>query len=185
MDPYWSNARELLGLLCYLVKRADPNGVDLHFTSPAKHCCRIKSTTDVLKIFDQNKPRPQGHCDMNFHLSSIVNEYQRTLANVPVSRSIFGKTRSQETRPLSLYVFTDAVWQPRCDVASVIRSLVITLNQKNLLKNKAGIQFIRFGNSLEGRKRLEELDNLMLSGYVNMYVTEIPAPHVPQAPDAC
>lgn len=170
MIPYWSDARELSGLLCYLVKRADPNGVDLNFTSLAKHYYRIKSTTDVLKIFDQNRPRSQGHCNMSFHLSSIVNKYQRTLANIPVSRSIFGKTTSQETRPLSLYVFTDAVWRPRCDVAPVIKSLVNSLNQQNLLKQQVGIQFIRFGNSRQGMERLHDLNNLKRSNIVDMYV---------------
>ena len=172
MKPYWWNARELLGLLFYLVKRADPDGVDLHFTSPAKHYKRIKKTADVLEIFDQHKPRSQSHCDMSFHLSSIVNEYQRKLTKIHGSRSIFDKIRSQETRPLSLYIFTDAIWQPRCDVAPVVKSLVNTINQQNLLKQQAGIQFIRFGDSKEGMKRLQDLDNLMLNSYVNMYVTQ-------------
>ncbi|KAL8793424.1 MAG: hypothetical protein Q9195_004010 [Heterodermia aff. obscurata] len=168
MIPHWSDARELLGLLFYLVKRADPDGVDLHFTSPAKHYYRIKTTTDVLELFDQNKPRAQGYCDMSFELSSIVSEYQRTLSNRHAPRSIFGKIRSQETRRLSVYTFTDAVWQPRCDVAPVIRSLVKTLNEENLLKQQAGIQFIRFGDSQEGTKRLDDLDNLVSSNYVDM-----------------
>ena len=184
MKPYWSNARELLGLLVYLVKRDDPNGVDLHFTSPTKHYYQIKRTKDVLEKFDQNRPRSQGHCDMNFNLSYIVNEYQRNLAKIPVSRSIFSKTRFQERRPLSLYTFTDAVWQQRCNVAPVIKSLVNTLNQQNLLRRQAGIQFIRFGNSQEGEKRLQDLDNLMLSGYVDMYVTQGYLLLLPQAPDA-
>ena len=172
MKPYWSNARELLWLLFYLVKRADPNGVDLHFTSPAKHYYRIKTTTDALEIFDQNIPRSQSLCDMSFDLSSIVTEYQRNLAKIHARRSIFDRIRCKETYPLSLYVFTDAVWQPRCDVAPVIRSLVNTLNQQNLLKQQAGIQFLRFGDSHECEKWLQDLDNLMSNNYVNMYVTQ-------------
>ena len=172
MTPYWSKARDLLGLLSYLVKRADPNGVDLHFTSPSKHYYQIKTTTEVLEVFDQNKPRSQGQCDMNFELSLIVNKYQKTLTKMHAPRSIFAKMRSQEIRPLSIYTFTDGVWQPRCDVAPVIRTLVRTLNKENLLKQQAGIQFIRFGNSQDGKKRLEDLDNLMKSNYVNMYVLQ-------------
>lgn len=172
MTPYWSKARELLGLLSYLVKRADPDGVDLHFTSSSKNYYQIKSTTKVLEIFDQNKPRSQGLCDMSSGLSLIVNKYQKTLTKMHAPRSIFGKIRSQETRPLSIYTFTDGFWQPKCDVAHVIRSLVKTLNEENLLKQQAGIEFIRFGNSQDGKKWLNDLDNLMLSHSVDMYVLQ-------------
>ena len=170
MIPHWSNARELLGLLFYLVKRADLKVVDLHFTSPARHYYRFKTTTDVLGIFDQNRPRSQGHCDMSFNLSFIVGKYQKDLNKIHARRSIFDKIRSQETRPLSLYIFTDAVWQPKCDVAPVIKALVSTLNQQNLHKQQAGLQFIRFGNSEQGMKRLDDLDNLKRSSIVDMYV---------------
>ena len=185
MIPHWSNARELLGLLFYLVKGADPNGVDLHFTSPARHYYRIKTTTDVLGIFNQNQPRSQGHCDMSLNLSSLVGKYQKDLNKIHARRSIFDKIRSQETRRLSLYIFTNAVWLPKCDVAPVIKALVSTINQQRLHKQQAGLQFIRFGNSELGMERLDDLDNLKRSNVVDMYVMRGHLLLPTQTPSAC
>ena len=172
MNPYWTDVRDLLDLLAYMVKRADPNRVDLCFAGSAVKHGEMKMTTSLLEIFDQK--RPNGKQDMSARLSSIVSEYQKDLAKINAPKSLFAKLRSKETRPLSVYVFTDAVWQPVCHVSPVIKSLVSTLTQNNLHKQQVGIQFIRFGNQRIGIERLEDLDRLKLKGEVEMYVLSKP-----------
>lgn len=170
MEKYWSDVRALLDLLAYIVKTYDPNGIDLHFTSSAQKYVGVKSTTDLLEIFDRYSNRPRGSWDMSDRLSSIVSEYQKDLATINTSKTFVPKLLQQKVRPLSLYVLTDAVWQPACDVSPVIESLVSTLKKYDRHKQQVGIQFIRFGSRPEGIKRLEDLDMLKLNSDIDMYV---------------
>ena len=115
---------------------------------------------------------------MSARLSSIVRDYQESLNRTQGSTSLVSKYLTKRTRPLSLYVLTDAVWQPTCNVPPVIQSLVKTLKDLNLHKQQIGIQFIRFGERPEGIKRLEELDKLKLRGFVDMYASLGLASHI-------
>ena len=165
MFHYWAEARELLDLLGKLVKNYDPNGVDIYFTTPFKRYLKVRKTTHLMEIFDRHRPN-RGHdiSDMSARLSDTVSEYQKDLTRK--HWHIPGRPRN--ARPLSLYVFTDAVWQPVCDVAAVIKSLVNTLKQQNLHKQQIGIQFIQFGNEPRYTRRLQDLDRLRLDGHVDM-----------------
>ena len=173
MLTHWSTARELLDLLGKLVKEYDDNGVDLYFTSPFTRHLKVKTTTQLISIFDRHKPYGSEEVsDMSARLSDTVTSYQKALAKIHERKSLLARTatkiRKDELCPLSLYIFTDAVWQPVCDVAPVIKSLVNTLNQQNLHKQQIGIQFIRFGDQPKYIRRLEKLDRLKLTGYVDM-----------------
>lgn len=171
MLDHWKKARKVLRLLGYLVKNYDPNGVDLYFTCPFKKYANLTKTTAMLEIFDRQKPSNESHrSDMSARLSDIVGEYRNKLDKIHERRFLFKRPMTRETRKLSLYVFTDAVWQPGCEVAPVIRSLITTLKEKNLHKQQIGIQFIQFGDKAEETKRLKDLDRLRESGYVDMYV---------------
>ena len=168
-QSYWSKARNLLDLLGYLVKKYDRDGLDIYFTCPFREYLNVKTTTHLLAIFDENKPFGNDRVsDMSATLSNIVGKYQKVLAKIHERKSISARVMSVRTRPLSLYVFTDAVWQPVCEVSPVIKSLVNTLNQQNLHKQQVGIQFIRFGDQPQYQSRLEALDRLKLSGFVDM-----------------
>ena len=165
MKSHWPDVRELLGLLGYILKSYDQNGLDLYFTSSNKSYSKVRTSSNLLAIFDQKQPH--GKLDMSERLGSIVSEYQRRLNKQHTKNSLRAKIGQEETRPLSLYVFTDGTWQPDCDVASVIRSMVDSLDQHNLLRTQVGIQFIRFGNRPEGIERLTALDTgLKLNKYV-------------------
>ena len=163
MITYWPEARRLLDLLGRLVKTYDKNHVDIRFTTPFTTFLNVKNTEKLTKIFDEHSPNSGlDVSDMSASLWKTVSEYQEKLTKkqrkLPFVRS---------TRPLSLYVFTDAVWQPVCDVAPVIKSLVNTLEQQNLHKQQIGIQFIQFGNKLEYTQRLRDLDRLRLNKHVD------------------
>lgn len=161
MLAHETQVRSLLELLGYLVKRKDPNGVDLYFTCSSKKYSNIRKATRLIELFNRHRPRGnEDKTDMSARLSSIMIEYQNDLAR----RHHLGL---RKTRPLSLYILTDAVWQPVCEVAPVIKSFVNTLTERNLPKQKVGIQFIRFGNHPH-KSRLKELDRLKVDGHVDL-----------------
>ena len=169
MIQYWSAARSLLDLLGYLVKQYDNDGLDIYFTCPFKKYSKIKTTTRLLEIFDRHKPHGHGKMsDMHAILSRIIVPYQEEIRKMRNRRSFWPKLKAKETTlPLSLYIFTDAVWQPVCDVTDVITSLVDTLKEQNLHKQQVGLQFIRFGNQAAGVSRLERLDKLKLNRFTD------------------
>lgn len=168
MNEHWTDVRELLDLLGYIVKHYDDNGVDIYFTNSSSKHGSVKTTTELLRVFDLYAP--YGVHDMSARLWSIVADYQEDLRKLHASRSRLSRLSLRRVRPLSLYVLTDAVWQPVCDVSPVITSLVGSLTDLNLHKKQVGIQFIRFGHSSVGIERLEVLDRLKQKGYVDMYV---------------
>ena len=166
MKEYWREVRSLLDLLGYLVKTRDPNGVDLYFTCPGRKYLKIKTTTELLEAFDRNQPN--GSSNMSATLSSIVRDYQIELAKSHTSKSMLAKLKPKAVRPLSLYVFTDAIWQPVCEVEPVVISLVNAIKKKNGLKTEAGIQFIRFGDDPRCQSRLVQLDRMKVNGKIDM-----------------
>lgn len=159
----------MLDVLGYIVKDKDPNGVDLYFTCPFKKFSKIKRSSQLIELFDRHKPTSDDSLsDMNASLSEAIADYQYNLAHKRERRSISTLMRLQKVRKLSLYIFTDAVWYPRCDVSPVIKSLVDTLIKQNLPKQQIGIQFVRFGDYPEGITRLERLDRMKVDGEADM-----------------
>ena len=169
MKPHRKDVGSLLDLLGYIVKRFDPNGLDLYVASSDTKFGGVKTTTELKGYFD--RMRFEGEHDMSMRLSTIVGHYQDDLSQQRerVRDSFLARMRTKRVRPLSLYVLTDAKWQPVCNVVPVIQALVGTLHDLNLHKQQVGIQFIRFGDLAQGIERLEELDKLKLNGVVDKY----------------
>jgi len=109
-----------------------------------------KRTTEFMSVL--RNIRPSGVTDMALTLGKILEEYTLKL-DAQNSRNIFG--RKKTVRQLSLYVLTDAKWEPGCDVESVIRNAVTHIKQKYTL----GIQFISFGTERSNLLKLKELDD--------------------------
>ena len=157
MVAHRQKVRDVLELLSSLTKRYDPDGLDLYFTTQARKL-KPKTNAQVLKFFDE---RPAyGLPDMRARFASIIEQYQsrfgskNTLSRLLHPNSI----PSKGPRRLTLYVLTDGVWQPGCTLITEIRNLVALLQKHNLPNKHVGIQFIRFGDDVEGKKRLKTLD---------------------------
>ncbi|KAL8996225.1 MAG: hypothetical protein Q9169_004203 [Polycauliona sp. 2 TL-2023] len=172
MLEYWSMAQDLLEVIGYIVKNKDPDGVDLIFTCPFKKYSKIKTTSELIERFHRHQPTSySGPSDMSARFTDALSDYQNDLANRHERKSFSSFMRStkvRKIRKLSLYVFTDAVWQPICDVSPVIKSLVSVLEKQNLPKQQIGVQFVRFGDNPEGKIRLERLDRMKVNGEVSM-----------------
>ncbi|KAL8748261.1 MAG: hypothetical protein Q9184_007455 [Pyrenodesmia sp. 2 TL-2023] len=173
MLSYWTKARDLLDVLGYIVKDKDRNGVDLFFTCSTKKYSKIKRSSGLIELFDKHKPTSNYTLsDMSASLSRVICDYQYDLTNRRERRSISTCMRRQRVRQLRLYIFTDAVWQPTCDVSPVIKSMVDTLREQHLPKQQIGIQFIRFGDYPEGITRLERLDRMKVDGEADMDIVD-------------
>ncbi|KAL9129565.1 MAG: hypothetical protein Q9217_002021 [Psora testacea] len=162
MAKYRSHVREVFELLSYLVKGSDPDGLDLYFSTSLEKL-KPKTNADMLKELDK-RPPAEGF-DMRFRFNAIIEAYQNKLDDKHLFRALFRKSRGP--RKLSLYVLTDGVWQPKCDLKTTIRTLVSHLEDHKLTHQQIGIQFIQFGNDQTGTSRLKELDSeLKLTLYV-------------------
>ena len=166
MNAHWSTARKVLEALAFMVKTYDPDGIDMVFSKSPQEVKRSKKTEALLKVFD--RVVFHGTSNMSDTLSRILEEYKLQMANQHRDMSLIELIRGRRPlRRLSLYVLTDGIWQPRCEVDSVIASMVDNLKANNRLSKQVGIQFIHFGNNEEAKRRLTRLDSgLNLGLYV-------------------
>lgn len=152
MDAHWSQVQKVFGLLSYMVRDCDPNGLDLYFTNTSK---TVKSRSMSTLMGELSTRTPKGLPDMRSRFGDIIEKYRSKFGKRKLS-SFF---RESDPRKLSLYVLTDGVWQPKIDLTTTIRTLVSGLEDHKLTNKQIGIQFIRFGNDTNGIERLQKLDS--------------------------
>ncbi|KAH0539072.1 hypothetical protein FGG08_004370 [Glutinoglossum americanum] len=156
MQSHWRNVVALFKTLGYLVKQRDPDGMELCFTNSLKEE-RSKDRKRLLELLGEVVPK--GNTDISIRLGSILLKYEERLINQSAARPMFRARPTGSAPPLSLYIFTDGVWQPECDVTFSIKKLVTKLEDLGSPPKQVGIQFIRFGDNPEGIKRLDYLDS--------------------------
>ncbi|KAI9793927.1 MAG: hypothetical protein M1816_007179 [Peltula sp. TS41687] len=163
MRDHWKEVVKLFTTLAYIVKESDPDGLELCFTCSAgmhneKHTSRLIDT--VKSREPPESPRRLSNIDvgLNSILGNYRNKLRRTQQSTQQSRSLISRS-SKDVRKLTLYAFTDGIWQPESDAETPIKYLVNTLDELQMPKEQMGIQFIRFGNDQQGRARLERLDS--------------------------
>ena len=159
MKTHRPKVERVLELLATLTQPYDPDGLDLYFTTESGRL-KPKSPDEFLKYLEQ---RPaHGQPDFRQRFASIIDHYQSKFGK----RNILSKalhpnsTPSKGPRPLSLYVLTDGVWDPRCTLITEIKNLAAFLQKHEKPNKYVGIQFIRFGQDANGKKRLKTLDDL-------------------------
>ena len=165
MEPHWRELAALLDPLAYMTKSGDDDGVELYFMTD-RRSKKSKNSSDLVKFLD--KIEPQGKADARIRLGEMLQRYQGDIQAHPPSRStstlsnLFRpkfQSKAKGVKPLSIYVMTTGVWQPGCELDSIIESLVAKIVACNVPAAPIGIQFIRFGNDPEGIKRLKHLDD--------------------------
>lgn len=158
MVQHRDQVRRVLELLSYMTQSYDPDGLDLCFsTESGKH--KPKDNEQMLRYFDE---RPaHGLPDMRERFASIIEQYQARFGKRNILSKLlhFDSTPTIGPRRLTLYVLTDGVWQPGCTLVTEIKRLVSLLQEHRLPNKHIGIQFIRFGNNAEGKRRLQKLDS--------------------------
>jgi serine/threonine protein kinase len=171
MRDYWGSVMWVFHALAYLVKKEEPDGIDMYLANTPLERHHNDHTKDLVKKLQ--RVAPQGACDMKEALSHILktsgpgtdkspskprHRFRRSLSSLPES-----PTSANENRGLSVYVLTDGVWNHApgevCGVEQPIKQFVSKLSKDGELNLKVGIQFIQFGNDKIGSERLGLLDH--------------------------
>ena len=148
MKAHETEVKRILGILAYLTKDSDPDGLELFFTCSKKKF-KEKDPTKLVMGFEANTPR--GLTDIRLRLSSIIDGYIKGF-----DRNWLMK-RVKPVRSLNIYVLTDGIWQPDNDLKPQLRRLIAKLDENG--QYVVGIQFISFGSDSDALKRLDHLDD--------------------------
>jgi hypothetical protein len=149
MAPHKSEVRRALGSLGYLVKKFDPDGIEVFF-SRSSRTSRHKDRAVLFALFDS--VAFQGNGGMETTLAKILDK----CTEPSFLSSIF---KGKKAWGVSIYVLTDGVWgcqnECLCGIPDIIKHTVAKMNNRA----KLGIQFIQFGDDPVGTWRLQELDD--------------------------
>ncbi|KAI0177048.1 hypothetical protein BJ166DRAFT_14123 [Pestalotiopsis sp. NC0098] len=153
MKRHLPSLKSVAEAMISLAKKADPDGVELIFTSKPKEVKRksfftFKSETDDLVkqiIARFGKDKLPGSTSMENKLGVILDRIDWTGSRT------------------SVYVLTDGVWMDSGDpgggVENPIKSLVSRLKRRHRMRDAVTIQFIQFGDDQRGSDRLAWLDD--------------------------
>jgi hypothetical protein len=159
MAPHWPNVLKLLDIMAYIVKKADPDGVDVYLAIDPDGKCqrRSKNTRHLVKFASEHCPSqaPPGNgliSNISPLLDSILQKYRQRN---------FGRFlgASKAVPKLSLYIFTDGSCCSQPGFDEPIRATVQKLHELDKSQNQIGVQFIRFGDDDDGKLTLEHLDS--------------------------
>lgn len=166
-----SDIADYVDVLSYIVKRRDPDGIDLHYFNSAEVIKRCKDTTRLVNsvhntaFAGSSTPEVALKGLLRAYLGKVT-EYKAKLRAFETRgrRSLFGGVPKLPT-PLSVYVLTDGVWELPSTAGGgyledTIKDLIEGLRSAGCGRDQVGIQFIRFGSHEHGIQRLESLDRL-------------------------
>jgi len=149
---HWPDVEKVFGILVYMSKTLDPNGLDLYFTQSREKFHEKHSTQLVAIARKRMATKEKGLSDMSTRLEHILEEYISSLKRG--QRTGVGKVPH-----LSIYIFTDGIWTPSCDIVPIIKKTVMAMVGLGLSKKQVGLQFISFGNSADGLGRMRLVDD--------------------------
>ncbi|KAL9604134.1 MAG: hypothetical protein Q9219_000722 [cf. Caloplaca sp. 3 TL-2023] len=172
MKQYRDNVLEVVSILPYLLKTSDEDGLDLYFTqSPSR--VHAKNSTRLFEAVEQKNFH--GISNMQARLNHIFQGFKDDFGEKTSKTSggwWKGPDQAKTRKPLSFYILTDGVWQPKSSARSVILELVESMIRHELPKEHVGIQFIRFGDTPQGIDCLRELDHGLGLGAKEMDIVD-------------
>lgn len=149
---HWADVEKVFGILAYMSKTLDSNGLDLYFTQSREKFHEKHSTQLVAIVRKRMVTKKKGLSDMSTRLEHILEEYISSLKRG--QRTGVGKVPH-----LSIYIFTDGIWTPSCDIVPIIKKTVMAMVELGLSKKQVGLQFVSFGNSADGLGRMRLVDD--------------------------
>lgn len=157
MKQYSTDIKRLISLLAYMLKKSDKNGLDIYFTQTLNKVNSKKSSKIAASVAQEPF---RGVTDMRSRLQNVLKEHMLNFGkSISPPKTLIGRQPPpQPQRSLSLYVLTDAKWQPT-DVGGFIKDLVQQMIDKGCSKEHVAIQFIRFGHDQESIGKLDQLDH--------------------------
>ncbi|KAF2116786.1 hypothetical protein BDV96DRAFT_34877 [Lophiotrema nucula] len=165
MGEHWMSVVDTAKTLAWFVKKVDRDGLELRSAIPvARNQNRwnhIKTSTDVEKI--ATGLRKYSKSNLTHIMDEILDTYRAEMNKEYHRRKQKWVSVAKLTpglKPMTIYVFTDGVWEPRTDLTDTILRTVDALKATQQPSTQVGIQFIQFGNDPVGTERMEKLDNL-------------------------
>jgi hypothetical protein len=146
----------MASLLVYVLKGFDSDGIDMHLS--VAHKTSTIANSKYLGRF-LNESTFTGQCNMAYCLGQIFETYKAKITS-----------NAKRLKPINIYILTNAVWQPKCEVDVLIIDFVKFLMDKDQWLRQVGIQFIRFGDSEASKVCLETLDTLKQRGLTERYL---------------
>ena len=156
MKKHWDNVIDLFSVFAWHTKSLDSNGLEMYFTvSPKKQ--NFSNTTQAIRLLKSMSQSTPSNIDLS--LDQILRRYQTDLERHKErkNKNSFW-SRDKDVKPLSLYVFTDGVWEG-CDAVAPIEVMIEKQKELKLPRTQVGIQFVRFGEDRNGKAKLEYLDS--------------------------
>ena len=179
MKNHRDQARDVLAVLSYVVKRYDDNGIDMRCTSSGLRISSTERTKRLIRMYDELEFK--GTTDMELKLDEIWQEYKAQMLGetLPFTKRLTSLFRGspRAPKPLSLYILTDGIWQQGCDVEGVIKRIVDFLVNHDLHVKEVAIQFIRFGDA--NRSAIDLLDRLDDGLNLKRYESILGCEHAP------
>ncbi|PVH88884.1 hypothetical protein DL98DRAFT_565731 [Cadophora sp. DSE1049] len=162
MKVHWADVTMLVGILAYMVKPFDSNGLEMMYTISSSKSITSKHSSKLVASLEKTKPA--GMSDISIRLNSILEQYKSKIHEVYGAGSRVTAKARNDVRPLTLYVLTDGVWHPKCDAETPIKNLVRTLLElkAEVSPKQVGVQFIYFGNNAIGKARVKKLDDKII-----------------------
>lgn len=158
MKPYWPAMRVALEILATMTGSHDKDGLDLEFTIGKNHNTSSASVRKLLHKFDKAQEealRPRDPSKSGTDMATILDQ-------------IFSKYLLNTTKPMTLIVLTDGLWEGTISDVDVETSVVEFLGNAAIKKQSSNIrwfsiEFVSFGQA--GLKKLEALDDDLEAKY--------------------
>lgn len=183
-EKHWDTVVDTFKALSYLVKKADPNGIDLVLTSKpdtGEKSGRNETKTLVGVLEAEKRQRSIAPCNMEISLAKVLTTVKKKLGVTPSRIKLLG--RNNDVKGVNVYIFTDAVWEggndEACGVEEPIRDLIRFMRTDSRLgRTSVALQFIQFGDDDLAERRLAYLDD-ELGRELQLYVLPLSAQSFP------
>lgn len=143
--PNWSQTSDALAAVVPICTAHDSDGVDIYFLNSHTAHTNIRSSADVLAIFDT--VRPSGATPTGRRLGDLFTRYMKAYK------------QDSKIKPINIIVITDGV---ATDPRKLEKNIIDTAKELDKLKAKdrqIGVQFFQVGSDEAATESLVELDN--------------------------
>lgn len=168
MQVHHDDLFSLVKDLTYLMKFIDRDGIEVIFTSSPTVKHKVKKPSKVEELLKTHVSlRNNSICHMEHTMDTVVKDVKQRLRKLGEKqqswRSSAFRGNSSKLKAMSIYVFTNGIWDDSdagtCGVDQSIENLIAYMKTNGVSRTEAAIQFVRFGSSEKGMRRLIELDD--------------------------
>ncbi|KAK8019108.1 hypothetical protein PG990_004246 [Apiospora arundinis] len=168
MQVHHDDLFSLVKDLTYLMKFIDRDGVEVIFTSSPTVKHKVKTSSKMEELLKTHVSlRNNSICHMEHTMDTVVKDVKQRLRKLGEKQQSWRgsafRGNSSKLKAMSIYVFTNGIWDDSgagtCGVDQSIENLIAYMKTNGVSRTEAAIQFVRFGSSEKGMRRLIELDD--------------------------